>query len=272
MSDNKKYYYMRLKDNFFDSEELKSIEALQDGHKFSNILLKMYLRSLKRDGKLMLTDSIPYDTKMLAKIVGHTEKNVKKAIDLFVEYGLVEVLDSGAMYMLNIQEYIGSSSSEADRQRNYRKKISTEKKRNKCHDKCYDVHTPEIEIEIEKEKEIEIDIEKKDKNKLSHTYNFFCEKLQNEGKGYPNDKIDKASAYEGWKALYMDLYPEFNERAHGIIGNATLRYLENYRETNTKDGSVDYTYLCFLSSLYGSKSGRLLPFIEEMKEEYRNDL
>ena len=49
-------------------------------------------------------------------------------------------------------------------------------------------------------------------------------------------------------------------------------YLKNYRETNVKDGSVDYTYLCFLSSLYGSKSERLLPFIEEAKKEARNDL
>ncbi|MGL5886584.1 MAG: phage replisome organizer N-terminal domain-containing protein, partial [Leuconostoc suionicum] len=46
MADNKKYYYIRLKDSFFDSDEIKLLESIpNDGYKFSNILLKMYLKS-----------------------------------------------------------------------------------------------------------------------------------------------------------------------------------------------------------------------------------
>ena len=61
MSDNKKYYYLRLKDNFFDSDELKILESMKDGYLYSNILLKLYLRSLKNDGKLVVNDRIPYN-------------------------------------------------------------------------------------------------------------------------------------------------------------------------------------------------------------------
>nr|DAF51836.1 MAG TPA: DnaD like replication protein [Podoviridae sp. ctf5T2] len=32
MSNNKKYYYLRLKDNFFDSDELKILESMKDGY------------------------------------------------------------------------------------------------------------------------------------------------------------------------------------------------------------------------------------------------
>jgi len=44
MSDNKRYYYMRLKEDYFDSEEMIILESMQDGYLYSNILLKLYLR------------------------------------------------------------------------------------------------------------------------------------------------------------------------------------------------------------------------------------
>ena len=46
MADNKKYYYMRLKENFFDSSEISLLESMPDGYLYSNILLKLYLRSV----------------------------------------------------------------------------------------------------------------------------------------------------------------------------------------------------------------------------------
>ena len=53
MSDNKKYYYLRVKENFYDSDEMIILESMPDGFLYSNILIKLYLRSLKNNGKLM---------------------------------------------------------------------------------------------------------------------------------------------------------------------------------------------------------------------------
>lgn len=162
MSDNKKYYYMRLKENFFDTNEMKVFESMQDGYKYSNILLKLYLMSLQSDGKLMLNERIPYNSQMIATITRHSVGDVEKALRLFKDLGLIEVLDSGAIYMLDIQKYIGKSSTEADRQREYQRKISYSKEICKESNKK---STPEIEIEIELEKDIEIDIDTKKKKK-----------------------------------------------------------------------------------------------------------
>lgn len=158
MSDNKKYYYMRLKENFFDTNEMKVLESMQDGYKYSNILLKLYLMSLQSDGKLMLNERIPYNSQMIATITRHSVGDVEKALVLFKDLGLIEVLDSGAIYMLDIQKYIGKSSTEADRQREYQRKISCSKESNKK-------STPKIEIELEKDIEIDIDTDKKKKKK-----------------------------------------------------------------------------------------------------------
>lgn len=68
MSDNKKYYYLKLVDNFYERDEMIILESMPDGYMYSNILLKLYLRSLKNEGKLMFNNRIPYNASMLANV------------------------------------------------------------------------------------------------------------------------------------------------------------------------------------------------------------
>ena len=41
MSDNRKYYYLKLKENYFDDDSIVLLESMQDGVLYSNILLKL---------------------------------------------------------------------------------------------------------------------------------------------------------------------------------------------------------------------------------------
>ena len=143
MPENQKYYYMRLKDNFFDSEEMKLLESMPEGYLYSNILLKLYLLSLKDNGRLCFKGAIPYSPEMIAGITRHQVGTVKQALQLFRQMELIEVLDSGVIYMLNIQNFIGQSSTEADRKKEYRNRIESEK-RAPLPDKCPDNSPPEI--------------------------------------------------------------------------------------------------------------------------------
>ena len=182
MSDNKKYYYLKLKDNFFDTDEMIILENMQDGYLYSNILLKLYLRSLKNEGKLMFNDRIPFNSTMLAQVTRHNVGVIEKAMRIFQELNLVEVLDNGAIYMLDIQNFIGESSTEADRKRVYRARIEKDKTKlqlphGQMSDKCPDKSPPEIEIELEIELEKEIELEepeqltKKDIETITRTWN-----------------------------------------------------------------------------------------------------
>lgn len=163
MSDNKKYYYLRVKENFYDSDEMIILESMPDGFLYSNILIKLYLRSLKNNGKLMFNDRIPFNSEMLSKITRHPVAVVEKAVSIFKEMNLIDVLDNGAIFMLDIESFIGKSNTEADRKRDYRRRIEKEKQKillGHLSGQMSDEHPPELEIEKEKEKEIEIDIEK----------------------------------------------------------------------------------------------------------------
>lgn len=177
MSDNKKYYYLRLKDNFFDSDELKILESMKDGYLYSNILLKLYLRSLKNDGKLVVNDRIPYNAEMLASVTGHQVGTIKQALSMFKELGLIEILENGAIYMLYIQNFIGKGSTEADRQRLYDRRISDERKQKKLTqsrnlEEILEKSTPEIEIELEKEIKIEKEIDSSAKSTTTKRKRF----------------------------------------------------------------------------------------------------
>lgn len=151
MSDNKKYYYLKIKDSFFETEDMKILESMDNGYLYSNILMKLYLKSLKGNGRLMFKEAIPYNSKMLATITSHNIDVVDKAIEMFKTLGIIEILDNGAIYMLEIENFIGQSSSEADRIRDYRHKKEQEKANLlQMYDKC----TPEIELELEKDLEL----------------------------------------------------------------------------------------------------------------------
>ena len=162
MSDARKYYYLKLKENYFEDDSIILLESMQDGVLYSNILLKLYLKSLKNRGKLQIDEDIPYTAQMIAVITRHQVGTVERALQIFHKLGLVEELANGAYYMSNLELLIGQSSTEAERKRRARYEIQGLLPLPDCGqmaDKCPDIRPPEIElekeIEIKKERELE---------------------------------------------------------------------------------------------------------------------
>ena len=155
MSDNRKYYYLKLKENYFDDDSIVLLESMQDGVLYSNILLKLYLKSLKHGGRLQLDEDIPYTAQMIATITRQQIGTVERALQIFLKLGLVEVLDSGTFYMSNIELLIGQSSTEAERKRAARLQNKALSALQTSGGHLSDIRPPEIEIELEKEIEKE---------------------------------------------------------------------------------------------------------------------
>lgn len=156
MSDNRKYYYLKLKENYFDDDSIVLLESMQDGVLYSNILLKLYLKSLKHGGRLQLDEDIPYTAQMIATITRQQIGTVERALQIFLKLGLVEVLDSGTFYMSNIELLIGQSSTEAERKRAARLQNKALSALRTSGGHLSDIRPPEIEIK----KEIDIELEK----------------------------------------------------------------------------------------------------------------
>lgn len=95
MADNRKYYYLKLKENFFDSDSIVLLEDMKDGILYSNILLKLYLKSLKNGGKLQLDEHIPYTAQMIATLTRHQIGTVERALEISGSWGLWSSLTAG---------------------------------------------------------------------------------------------------------------------------------------------------------------------------------
>ena len=132
------------------------LESMPDGILYSNILLKLYLKSLKNGGKLQLDENIPYTAQMIATLTRQQVGTVERALGIFQQLGLVEQLHGGLLYMTDIELMIGQSSTEAERKRAARlaNKALPPPRTNGGH--LSDIRPPEIEIK----KEIDIEIEK----------------------------------------------------------------------------------------------------------------
>ena len=200
MSDSKEYYYMRLKDNYFDGDKQRMLESKKNGYEYSTILLKLYLKSLKNDGCLKYSDKIPYDAKTLSTVTGHKEQRIKEALAVFQELDLIEVLDSGEIFMLDIQNFIGKTSTEGDRKRAYRKRISDLKSGH-----LSDIRPPEIEKESKSKIKIDAEItETKESNKI-----YFSDFSGGGGGNSLAQDMEKTKAYAN---LYISNFTDKNNQ------------------------------------------------------------
>lgn len=127
MAENRRFYYLKLKENFYNSETMVVLESMPDGLLYSNLLLKMYLMSLKSGGILMLNEHLPHTVQTIATFTRHQIGTVERAIKVFMEFGLVEVLTDGAFYMADIQLLIGQSSTEGERKKRERSRLQRQK-------------------------------------------------------------------------------------------------------------------------------------------------
>ena len=123
MTENRRFYYLKLKENFYNSETMVILESMQDGLLYSNLLLKMYLMSLKSSGVLLLNDYLPHTVQTIATFTRHQVGTVERALKIFQEFGLVEILTDGAYYMSDIQLLIGQASSEGERKKKERMRL-----------------------------------------------------------------------------------------------------------------------------------------------------
>ena len=129
MGDEKRYYWLKLAEDFYEDDTIQWIEEQENGVAYVNFYLKLLLKSLKDDGYLIRfvgTRLIPYDVKSLARLTNTDLDTVRVAMELFKQVGLVELLDSGEIYMSQIDEMIGSETQAAKRMRRLRAKKTLE--------------------------------------------------------------------------------------------------------------------------------------------------
>ena len=120
MSERGKYYWLKLKEDFFDDKVIKYLRKLPEGPTLVIIYLKMQLKSLKTEGFLRYDGILPTCEAELALVLDESPMLVSGAINALVKMGVVERWDNDVLYMKAMQELIGSESESAARVRKHR--------------------------------------------------------------------------------------------------------------------------------------------------------
>lgn len=120
----KRYYWLKLKRDFFKRHDIRIIEAMPNGKDYILFYLKLLLESVDHDGALRFSDTIPYNEEMLSVVTNTNVDIVRSAMKLFTELEMVDVLDEGTIFMNEVQALIGSAADNdnANRQRRFREK------------------------------------------------------------------------------------------------------------------------------------------------------
>lgn len=185
--DTTKFYWLQLKEDFFDDDAIDWLEEQPNGKEYSLFYLKLCLKSLRSNGVLIRRVGnmlVPYDHVKLGELTKTNPDTVMVAMNLLLQIGLVKKLENGELYMTQVEHLIGSQSKSAFKKQQQRmtRKDTLLLEGGQEVDKC----PPKIEIEEEIEQELELEEERKrEKEKKSidyqaivDCYNETCVSLQ----------------------------------------------------------------------------------------------
>lgn len=101
---NKKYYWLKLKKDFFKEDTIAWLEEQPCGETLVIIYLKMLLKSLNSNGFFKIDKLFSTGEEELALILDEDVSLVSYALDVFLSIGLVKKDEQGNFIVMNIME------------------------------------------------------------------------------------------------------------------------------------------------------------------------
>lgn len=167
MSDSKKYYWIKLKTDFFDQDTIDFLMGQENGAEYVVIYQMLLLKTAQQGGYLgtkMAEVMVPYDIKKIVRDTKYFDYDtVTIALELFKKLGLVYEESNHILKLAGAEQFVGSESKWAEKKRIYRDRQRTIQ--GQIEDNVRQEIDIDKEIEIEKDIEIDIDTDKKKKKK-----------------------------------------------------------------------------------------------------------
>lgn len=123
--DKKKFWWLKLKEGYFDSDGMRRLRKAAGGEVFTIIYLKMQLASLRTDGVLSYNGYDETFAKEIAFAINEDVDNVANAIAILRRYKLVEDITDTSFFMPEAVANTGSECDSAARMRRLRERKSS---------------------------------------------------------------------------------------------------------------------------------------------------
>lgn len=160
----KKYYWLKLKDNFFNQKEVKKLRRIAGGDTYTIIYLKMQLLSIKKDGIIEFEGTEKDLAEQLSYEIDEDLNNIQVTLSFLKVNNLIEEISENNFLLTKVPDCIGKEGASAERVRRHRERKALlekekEQKMLQCNGEVTNSNNDVIKsnTEIEKEKEIEIE-------------------------------------------------------------------------------------------------------------------
>lgn len=120
MADEKRFYWLKLRRDFFKRHDVSIIEDMDNGKDYLIFYLKLLCESIDHDGNLRFSNEIPYTDKMLASVTKTNVDIVRSALKIFTELDMIEIREDKTIYMTELPKMLGSEVASAERVRAFR--------------------------------------------------------------------------------------------------------------------------------------------------------
>lgn len=160
MADCKRYYWLKLHDDFFDSKRIKKMRKMAGGDTYTIIYLKMQLVAMKKNGFIEWTGLEASAAEEISLDIDENPDDVKMTLAYLLSCGLAETNDDQSFFFPYSVENTGSETSSAKRVRDFRERDKVQKALHCNADVTQVKQICNGEKEKEKEKELELELEK----------------------------------------------------------------------------------------------------------------
>lgn len=123
-----KYYWLKMRRDFFKRHDLQILEDLPDGKAFVLFYVKLLVESVDHDGSLRYSQTKPYTPEMLATITRTTPEFAAQALEILADLELIKDTDDGTILLPHALDLIGSAADNdnAKRQARFRERHKNE--------------------------------------------------------------------------------------------------------------------------------------------------
>lgn len=148
----KRYYWLKLRNDFFDSVRMKKLRSVAGGDTYTIIYLKLQLAALETEGSLVYEGIENSIAEELALLINEKPEDVGLTLNFLQSVGLCELSKDGTLCTLpEVMINTGSETASTQRSRAFRKRQALQ-----CNTNATQLQqTRNVEKEIEKEKDIE---------------------------------------------------------------------------------------------------------------------
>lgn len=119
---SKRYYWLKLKNDFFNQREIKKLRRIAGGDTFTIIYLKMQLLSIQSEGVLKFEGTEESLSEQLALELDEDEDNIKLTLAFLSQNNLIEQISDSEFLMPQATQSLGSEVGSAERVRRHRDK------------------------------------------------------------------------------------------------------------------------------------------------------